>query len=162
MSLDNVFCRCNVASAVQFFFFKPFFCGSFLARRFALHWTRPSRPRRSAMTSRSRGRHRWYSMPAAMSARAYFSCSGLSLPSAVLSSQKMTPLDGMEVDTRTRSGNPLPSDRQTPGRGDEGDAWKTSHCCIFAILMTWSWNSFSDTGNAFSDTHVAHSDRFVH
>ena len=91
----------------------------------------------------SRGRHRWYSMPALMRHRAYFSCSADSLPSAVLSSQKMTPRDGTEVETRTRSGNPLPSDRQTPGRGEEGEAWKTSHCCIRATLITWSWNIFS-------------------
>ncbi len=100
------------------------------------HWTRPLRPRRSAMTSRSRGRQRWYSMPALIRQRAYFSCSGDNFPSAVLSSQNMTPLDGTEVETRTRSGNPAPSDLQTPGRGDDGDAWKTSHCCIRATLMT--------------------------
>ena len=95
------------------------------------------------MASWSLGRQRWYSMPALIRARAYFSCSAESLPSAFLSSQKMTPRDGTDVETRTRSGNPLPSDRQTPGRGDEGDAWKTSHCCILATLITWSWNIFS-------------------
>ena len=109
------------------------------------HCTLPCLPRRAAMTSRSFGRQQWYSVPALMRPRAYFSCSAESLPSAVLSSQKMTPRDGTDVDTRTRSGNPLPSDRQTPGRGDEGEAWKTSHCCIRANLMTWSWNIFSET-----------------
>ena len=86
------------------------------------HWTCPLRPRRSAMMSMSRGRQRWYSMPALIRQRAYFSCSGDNFPSAVLSSQKMTPLDGTDVETRTRSGNPIPSVRQMPGRGDEGDA----------------------------------------
>ena len=109
------------------------------------HWTLPCRPRRAAIASRSRGRQTWYSVPALMRHRAYFSCSAESFPSAVLSSQKITPRDGMDVETRTRSGNPLPSDRQTPGRGDEGEAWNTSHCCIRASLMTWSWNIFSET-----------------
>jgi hypothetical protein len=77
-------------------------------------------------------------MPALIRHRAYFSCSAESLPSAALSSQKMTPREGTDVETSTRSGNPLPSDRHTPGRGDDGDAWKTSHCCILANLMTWS------------------------
>jgi hypothetical protein len=77
-------------------------------------------------------------MPALTRHRAYFSCSAESLPSAAFNSQKITPRDGMDVETRTRSGKPLPSDRHTPGRGDEGEAWKTSHCCIRASFMTWS------------------------
>ena len=109
------------------------------------HCTLPCLPRRAAMTSRSRGRQQWYSIPALMRHRAYFSCSALSLPSAAFNSQKMTPRDGTEVETRTRSGNPLPSDRHTPGRGDDGEAWNTSHCCIRASLITWSWNIFSET-----------------
>ena len=85
------------------------------------HWTLPCLPSLAAMTSRSLGRQQWYSVPALMRHRAYFSCSALSLPSAAFNSQKMTPRDGTDVETRTRSGNPVPSDRHTPGRGDEGE-----------------------------------------
>ena len=41
---------------------------------------------------------------------------------------------------KTRSGNPLPSERHTPGLTKWGDAWKISHEFIFAICSTLSWN----------------------
>ena len=45
---------------------------------------------------------------------------------------------------KVRSGNPLPSERHTPGLTRWGDAWKMSQPFILAICSTLSWNRRSD------------------
>ena len=54
-----------------------------------------------------------------------------------LSSAMMNPLVRWH---KTRSGNPLPSERHTPGLTKWGDAWKMSQPFILAICSTLSWN----------------------
>ena len=53
----------------------------------------------------------------------------------------MQPLVGCAMQ---RSGNPLPSERHTPGRTILGEAWKMSQPFILAICSTLSWKRRSD------------------
>ena len=53
----------------------------------------------------------------------------------------MQPLVGCAMQ---RSGNPLPSERHTPGRTILGEAWKISQPFILAICSTLSWKRRSD------------------
>ena len=58
-----------------------------------------------------------------------------------LSSAMMNPLVRWH---KVRSGNPLPSERHTPGLTRWGDAWKMSQPFILAICSTLSWKRRSD------------------